>query len=286
MERSAEIKLSILIFISFFLHLMVMLGLFMPDFHRMIEAKKEGRNMFGGRDIIVNINENNLKDYRDSTLLSEKDSAAKGYITRQMGDNWLNNSLEFKVRRGKAKMGKASQRSADMRNDSALLLTDNTEMIVSIMKFESGSVLGEEGGDDFTRIPDRNSFTRQNAIFYSNDGRFSFNTRKFKDFRYFKEMKDKIAEHWFPPLLANSIIGGAPGRLRIMAIPSQEVKLYFTMNRKGDVLDVVIVDSLGNVTLDSSCIDAIRLSKNFGKVPEDITGAIIIIPFLFGYYVY
>jgi outer membrane biosynthesis protein TonB len=56
------------------------------------------------------------------------------------------------------------------------------------------------------------------------------------------------------------------------------------MNRNGDVLRVELVDSLGNKPLDDSCIDAIKLSRNFGKVPDDIKGELILIPFIFGYY--
>ncbi|NMB64955.1 MAG: energy transducer TonB, partial [Spirochaetes bacterium] len=54
-----------------------------------------------------------------------------------------------------------------------------------------------------------------------------------------------------------------------------------TMDREGNVLDIVLVDSLGNKAIDESCIDAIRLSKNFGKVPDEIQGKVIVIPFLF-----
>lgn len=296
MERTAEIRLSLLVLISFFLHAILMLTVFLPPMRHFSLDRSDAsdRALFGNRDIIVNINENEKKQISSATLLSEKDSAAKGYVTSERGDHWLNNSLEFRVKSGRARLGKAARESSAAGDRSELLIAENTEIVISLMRLDSGDVIGEEGGDDYTTIPDRNSFNRRNAIYYTNDGRFSFNTMKFKNFRYFKEMKDKIAAHWFPPLLANAAIGGydpitrtyTPGRLRIMAIPSQEVKLYFTMNRNGDVLQVVIVDSLGNGPLDSSCVESIRLSRNFGTVPDDIKGAVIIIPFIFGYYVY
>ena len=137
--------------------------------------------------------------------------------------------------------------------------------------------------------------SRENALFYSSDGRFSFNTVKFKDFKYFKNMKDKIASNWYPPLMANSIVQGynplsgeyAPGYTRIMAIPSQEVKMVFVLNKKGDIIHIQILDSLGNKPLNASCYDAIRLSKSFGPVPKDLfKGEVLVIPFIFGYYVY
>lgn len=293
MERTAEIKFSLVLLVSFFLHVIGLAGIFLPDYQSEIMRRDARERMIGGRDIIVNINEDDRRVESSSTLLSERDSSAKGYITRRKGDNWLNNSLEFKVKRGTAKTGRDSMRKS-VNTDSSLLLSDTTELVISLMKEDFSGARGESGGEDFTAIPDRYSFSRENSIYYSNDGRFSFNTKKFRNFKYFKAMKDKIAAHWYPPLLANSVIGGydpvtgayTPGRLRIMAIPSQEVKLYFTMDRAGDVLNVEIIDSMGNVPLDSSCVDAIRLSKNFGAVPDDITGKVIIIPFVFGYFVY
>ncbi|MFH0974756.1 MAG: TonB C-terminal domain-containing protein [Spirochaetota bacterium] len=243
------------------------------------------------RDIIVNINEDNKRIIDEKTLLSEKDSSAKGYITRQKGDRWLNNSRDFTLKKGAKSTGRSADQSNKKRIKTGLLVTDNSELIVSIMKQEIGGILGDGGMHELTAIPDKNSFTKENAIFYSNDGTFSFNTLKFKPFHYFKEMKDKIANHWFPPLLANSVIYGydpvtgsyTPGRVRIMAIPNQIVKLYFTMNRKGELLDVAIIESMGNKSLDTSCLDSIKNSRNFGKVPEEIEGEVILIRFVFIY---
>jgi len=294
MEKRVEVHLSFFLLVSFFLHAVAMTALVLPDFAYLAARRAAERRLFGGRDVIVNINEDERKVTMKSTLLSEKDSAAKGHLSREKGDHWLNNSLDFRLRKGKARLGRQATHSADAISRSELLLTQNTEVVLSLMKQDFGSVLGEQGDSEFTTIPDKNSFSRKNAIFYSNDGRFSFNTMKFRNFRYFKQMKDKIAAHWFPPLLANSVIRGydpvtsayTPGRLRIMAIPNQEVKLYFTMDRTGKVLDVVIVDSMGNKPLDSSCVGAVRMSGNFGRVPDDIAGKVIVIPFMFGYYIY
>ncbi len=295
MERPAEIKLSLLLLVSFFMHLAGWVSLVLPDLQGRIAGEKAKQKLFGGgRDIIVNLNEDDRKMVDRSTLLSERDSAAKGFITSEKGDHWLNNSLDFKVKRGNPRTGRTATKSTVRRDRNELLIARNTELVISMAQYDFGSMLGFEGQSDFTTIPDKNSFSPKNAIYYSNDGRFSFNTKKFKNFRYFKAMKDKIASNWFPPMLANAILYGydpvtgtyTPGRTRIMAIPSQEVKLFFTMNRKGDVLEVVIVDSQGNRPLDASCMDAIRLSKNFGAVPDDIAGHTIIIPFVFGYYVY
>jgi TonB family protein len=282
-----SIKLSLVLLLSLFIHVIIFLGILLPvyqDFLNFLTFKNVLEKSGGGRDIIVNINEDNKRIIDEKTLLSEKDSSAKGYISSEKGDQWLNNSRDFALKRGSKATGRTLNRTMDQRRKTGILVTDNTELIIEMMKQETGSLLGEGGVDEFTTIPDKYSFTKENAIFYSNDGTFSFNTLKFKPFKYFKEMKDKIADHWYPPLLANAMIYGyTPGRVRIMAIPNQVVKLYFIMNRKGDVLDVKIVDSMGNKTLDTSCVDSIKNSRNFGKVPQEIEGEEILIRFVFIY---
>ena len=293
MEKNAEIKFSLVLLISLFVHMIFSFGLFLPAYENFIRNSGMDDDSAIDRDIIVNINQDNKKVVTRSTLLSDRDSAAKGYITRDTGDNWLNNSRDFAFLRGSQGAGNISKSGREMRDKTGLLVTDNSNLVISIMKAEAGDMLGSEGERDYIRIPDRNSFTRENAIFYSNDGMFSFNTKKFAPFKYFKEMKDKIAGNWYPPLLANAVIYGydpmsgsyTPGRLRIMAIPNQMVKLYFTMNRNGDVLDVAIVESMGNRPLDSSCVESITNSKTFGKVPQEIKGDVILIRFVFMYFV-
>jgi TonB family protein len=289
-----SIKISLVLLVSLFIHVIIFLGILLPvyqDFLSFLTFKNELEKSGDGRDIIVNINEDNKRIIDEKTHLSEKDSSAKGYITKEKGDQWLNNSRDFALKRGSKTTGKIFDRSIDQRRKTGILVTDNTELIIEMMKQETGSIPGEGGVDEFTTLPDKYSFTKENAIFYSNDGTFSFNTLKFKPFKYFKEMKDKIAGNWFPPLLANVAIYGydpvtgsyTPGRLRIMAIPNQVVKLYFILNRNGDVVDVNIVESMGNKTLDSSCLESIKNSRNFGKVPQEIEGEQILIRFVFIY---
>lgn len=293
--ENAEVRISLVIIISFFIHAVFFTSVIMPSYDNpysfLFNKKISGEDSIQ-RDIIVNINQDNLKQFNEKTLLSDKDSSAKGYITKQPGDQWLNNSRDFALRRGSRNKSRNSEkhRNANMTGNA---VSDNTQIILNILKEDVDSLIGEEGNADYTTIPDKYSFTKDNAIFYSNDGMFSFNTKAFKPFKFFKEMKDKIASNWYPPLLANSVIYGVnpmtgsytPGRVRIMAIPNQMVKLYFIMNRKGDVTDVEIVDSFGNKTLDASCVDAVKNSKSFGIVPPEIEGDEIVIKFVFIYIV-
>jgi len=270
-----------------------MTAVFLPDtkgFASYLNNKKKDNSLFSGRDIIVNTNQDDKRDPDNRTLLSDRDSTAKGFITREEGDRWLNNSLEFKLKKGlkKQNSGAASSSSGEKSRTS----NKESEIVLRIYKDGSTAASGSDGMFSDVAIPDKNSITLKNAIYYSNSGMFSFNTAKFKNFAYFKNMKDRIASNWYPPLLANAVIGGynaatgsyTPGNVRIMAIPGQKVKLYFVMNRNGDIQKVELVDSYGNKPLDESCLDAVRLSKSFGKVPEDIKGEFILIPFIFGYY--
>jgi len=293
MTRRSDINLSLVLLMSFFLHTVMMLGIVIPNYYAMLQDqmnRDRTRKMFGGRDIIVNINADRQPVISPKTLLSDEDSSARGHLTKEKGDHWLNNSRDFAQKRGGKKSGNSSTvQTKSSQIPKRMLLNDESELVVEFMKLSEGgyTLFGDEGGEDFTKVPDRNTFSKNNAIFYSNDGRFSFNTKRFRNFRYFKQMKDKIAANWHPPDMAKSVIGGyAPGYVKINAIPDQVVKLYFTMDRAGNVLDVVIVESLGNRQLDQSCVESIRWSKSFGPVPEDVKGQIVVIPFMFGYFIY
>ena len=286
MINQYKINLSLLLIISFFLHMISMTAVFLPGSKSLASYtnnNKKDNTLFSGRDIIVNTNQDDKRDINNSTLLSDRDSTAKGFITREQGNRWLNNSLEFKLKRGSRKSNSGTAGSSS--GEKSRVTNKESEIVLRIFKSGSSSASGSSGMFNDVAIPDKNGITMKNALYYSNSGMFSFNTAKFKNFNYFRGMKDKIASNWYPPLLANASLGGyTPGSVRIMAIPAQKVKLYFVMNRNGDIQKVDIVDSYGNKSLDDSCLDAIKLSKTFGKVPDDIKGEFILIPFIFGYY--
>lgn len=299
MNRRGELQVILTVIISFFLHLVVGVASIVPQVGSMLGSARlmddAVRQAGIGRDIIININEDNRKVVTPETLLSEKDSSAKGYITKKAGNRWLNNSLDFRVLKGNRGQGKGERVNASSGGRERVLQSDDSEMLMSVERTASiGGETGDNGLFDDIKIPDKNDITLENAIFYTNDGRFSFNTAKFRDFKYFMDMKNKIASNWYPPDAANSIMYGynplsgdyAPGYTRIMAIPPQKVIIVFVLNKKGDVIDIRILDSMGNKPLNASCYDAIRLSKSFGPVPKDqLTGEVLVIPFIFGYYV-
>ncbi len=257
-----------------------------PDIRRVLElesAKKRDKSI--GRNLIVNMNQNNKRKIKRRTRLSDKDSIESGYITKKKGDRLLNNSLKFTSKKGNKGSGKKSSSQKNSK-DNSLIITENSDVEISIVK-PSGDT-GENGDGHKLQIPDKDNVTRDNSIFYSSSGTFSFNTVKFKHYKYFNNVKNKISSNWYPPIMANATFGGyAPGRTRIMAIASQQVKLYFIMDKTGKIIETKILDSNGNVQLDNACLDAIRNSKSFGKVPKDLLkgGDSVVIPFIFGYYI-
>lgn len=300
MNRHADIQISITLLISFFIHLVLLAGFIAPQLDDMWGNVRLLKQLFGdgaaSRDIIVNINQDDRRVVTPETLLSDRDSSAKGHITKKTGNRWLNNSLDFRALRGDRAQGRGADATASGAGRERVLQSDESEMTAVIERNDAaGGRAGNYGLFDETLIPDKNDITRENALFYSNDGRFSFNTVKFKDFRYFLNMKSKIASNWYPPDMARAIMHGynplsgayTPGSTRIMAIPSQEVKTVFVLDKNGDIIHIQILDSLGQKPLNASCYDAIRLSKNFGPPPRELLkGDVLVIPFIFGYYVY
>lgn len=272
-------------------------------------AELLSREQYSLRDVIVNINEDNLEVESPYTLFSEKSSSASGHINDKKGDTWLNNSLTFTAPHIKYGHDDSGQKNPShilfTRNDSTFNVSLTEPEIIEHPIIELAKELNDEfergketeemvsQPDDipafeenmWTKIPDKKGINLDNAIFLSSDRRFSFNTEKFKDFEYFRKMKQKIANNWYPPTLSNLRHYYIGGYTQSRLIASQEVYIYFTMNRQGDVLSVVLRDSKGNQYLDQSCIDAITNSRTFGPVPESIKGEKIVIPFIFGFYV-
>ncbi len=91
MEKNAEINFSLTFLISFFIHVVFALVIFFPVYNNFLWNKSLKDDSAVGRDIIVNINQDKKKVVTRKTLLSDKDSAAKGFVTKEKGDNWLNN---------------------------------------------------------------------------------------------------------------------------------------------------------------------------------------------------
>jgi hypothetical protein len=305
MERRSEIMLPTAVSVSLCLHIFIIWAFLMPVVKGISinnSLNEISDSAFQMNDVITNANEDEKEKVDKETLFSDKSSAGRGFLTRKKGDTFLNNSLEFtmpgtmRTRQGMYPAAQAQPQPVTAQGRESSSGNDAGEepygiTIVQVDKINATD--GESGTDSsWTRIPDKKGINRENALYISNDGSFSFNSKKFKDYKYFKDMKSKIAAHWFPPQLGNAVFGSGinrygfytPGVTRIMMIPSQEVKIYFKMKRSGEIVDVDVIESGNNASLVDSCTDAIKNSKSFGKVPDDMEGNVVVIPFIFGYY--
>jgi hypothetical protein len=312
MERRSEINLSLTITISLCLHLFAVWVILMPSvtgipLHNSFEGVDASGKGSSGRDIVANANEDNKENFNQETLLSEKDSSGSGFITRKKGDTFLNNSLDFSLQGSRSSQGGSANAAAPVtlpkmtvKETAEAASKPDAEMDPEGITFvpmknnpAAPAVAAAKADSEWTKIPDKKGISRENAIFISNGGMFSFNSKKFSDYRYFRDMKGKISSNWYPPIAGNAYMLGeanrygsfTPGYTRLMTIPPQEVRLFFRMNRAGNVIDVVVVDSGGSKSLIDSCVDSIKNSKSFGAVPEDIAGETVVINFIFGYYV-
>lgn len=308
-----EIGLSLTLVFSLILHLFFAGFLVMPYIidpsksHHLSEMLNTDSYVL--RDVIVNIDADDLEIESPYTLFSERSSSARGHMSEKRGDTWLNNSLTFTSPRP------AQSASSGREAGTPPLLYTKEESTFQLAILEESKFshpiedLANQHAEnahrqsrnkdtvtisdqpaletsDWTKIPDKKGFTFENALYLTSDRRpIRFNTKKFSDFEYFRNMKQKIASNWYPPTLSNMRHYYAGGYTQSRLIASQEVFLYFLLNRNGDVLSVTLVDSKGNEYLDQSCIDAVSNSKNFGPLPASIEGEKIVIPFIFGFYV-
>ena len=297
MNRTFSINLSLLLLVSFFIHMIVVAGILMPDISgrklideiaSAMQQKKKGREV--RVKVAENVNQNLKRKDSPQTFISDKDSAQQGYLTKSKDAKWYSETTDLRVmKKGNRKSQSGTEKRTVQVGREKVLLNDNSEMVMLLDKSGKKSSSGmNEGIFDEIKIPQPNEMSRKNTLFFSNSGLFSLNTVKFKHYHFAKRVVDRIASNWYPPVMANAYLGGyAPGSTRIMAIPPQEVKAYFVIDRKGNVIKSDILDSYGNKSLDDSCLDAIRLAKNFGPVPDDLkkrmkNGALVI-PFIFGY---
>jgi len=294
MRINAAIKmnLSFLIIISFFIHMMTIAVIVMPDIsgQKIFEALSATQQNGGGRMVKVkigeNINQNYKREITEQTFLSNKDSAQQGFLTRGKDAKWYSETTDLKI--AETGDGKSGNNTRTVKAGSQkIILANESEIAIHINKNKGQGASGH-GSFNELKLPQPNQMSRQNTLFFSNSGLFSLSTVEFKHYEFAKRVVDRVASNWYPPVMANVALRGyAAGYTRIMAIPPQEVRAYFVINENGDVVKTGILDSYGNKSLDESCTDAIKFSKNFGPVPDDLKkkmrNGVMVIPFIFGY---
>lgn len=97
--------------------------------------------------------------------------------------------------------------------------------------------------------------------------------------KYFENMNSVILNNWYPPLVEQN----TNDSIKIQKYPNERIESAIILNRKGQVIDARIIKSNGIKSIDESCIEAIKSSKNFGMIPNEFEGELIAVPFYFYY---
>lgn len=283
-----KIKFSLLFLLSIFFHIFLFNISFLyytnsqKNYAIFSKLFKNDKNTDMYYDLAVNINQNDKKDYKDRTILSDRDSKGTGKLTKEKGQNWLSDSTTFEKKGVKDSNLSNNKSESGTKDKTTNILISKNYILYKIritkdfLKSRINEKVNDIRGNSYrNRVPDIGDFTKANSIFYSNNDHFSLNTKKYKNFEYFNHMKNKIRSNWNFPIMANSTLPKltAPGRTKVSMITRvQIVYTYFVLNRNGDVIKIKKVGSNANEIIDDSCIDAIKNSKTFGPVPSDVIG--------------
>lgn len=235
------------------------------------------------------------KEKKHMVYLSDQDASARGQLTREKGFEALTreSKLQF-AKKGKQQNNKIAPEKNTSDENS---YKDNRKDSFSVQVFpESQSSTEGAGGTtewgraNRTTIPTDYRFRDRFALSWDRNGNPRIPTKNYKHYRFFRDMLDKIKDHWAPPggqpypTFGDSYHqqGYVPGSTRVNTFPSQDVKVVFLLNSQGDVLESRIHHSLGYTSLDMSCLEAIDRSRNFGPPPPELLqdGALIV-PMIF-----
>lgn len=246
--------------------------------------------------LLKNKEQENLQKDPNATMLSDQDNQAQGNLTKKKEFQNMSpyNDLIFARKGEQEPAPQISQKKL-----SQLSTTKKNSFVVRFVKLlqkKKRKILGRGGvldwaKSDYTRIPDSYPYQKEFALSFDRLGSPIIPTKKYEHYDYFRKLVEKIRQHWYPPggtyhppigddfFATNNFI---PGYTRVQTYPSQEVQTIFMLNRQGDVIDVRIYSSLGYKSLDQSCLDAIRQSKNFGSPPKELLErGTLVIPFFF-----
>lgn len=131
------------------------------------------------------------------------------------------------------------------------------------------------------RIPMNYRFRDDFALRWDSSPAFSIATQELAGYKYFRDMMRQIRENFAPPGL-NLAWRDQAGTVVSQPIKPQIVKVLFLLDREGNVRDVRIVSSMGQVPVDEACYRVLH-NQNFGPPPPEVFqhGNIFGINFLF-----
>ena len=132
-----------------------------------------------------------------------------------------------------------------------------------------------------TRIPANYRFQDDFALRWDSSPVFAIATQELAGYKYFRDMMRQIRESFAPPGL-NLAWRDQAGVVISQPIKPQIVSVLFLLDSEGNVRDVRIVSSMGQVPVDEACVKVLQ-HQNFGTPPPEVFkhGNIFGINFLF-----
>jgi|GEM_PF-1119266 len=297
--KRQSIHYSLILIISFFIHIFIVSSLLLPDRKLVFKPEIPKNQSFDSSSkklyIAVNINQDSVRQLKKTSFISDKNSSAKGYLSKDVkkSTNSKQNSHLLKSWWGKHFFGDFFGKGRKgHKKEKNQILNDRSHVIVNLLRKGNQKNFHNDLMGYIKKLKIKsNNMSLKNSIFFTNTKQFSLNTvkyNKYRDYQFFKGVVEKISENWHPPAMANTKLYGYGGNITIKAINDQVVKLFYVIDRKGKVVYIKIVDSRGNSYLDQSCLEAFKLSKKFNNVPQEyfkVGQKYLALPFMFIYYV-
>lgn len=140
---------------------------------------------------------------------------------------------------------------------------------------------GHQGTGRLTRIPSNYRFQQDFALHYDGREMFSIAREELVGAPYFRRMIRQIREGF--PLLGNWAYRDPYGVVVNEQVKPQIVRVQFLLDPDGRVIDVKIVESIGQSKVDEACVNTLK-NQNFGPPPPEVVerfGYIFGINFIF-----
>jgi len=224
-----------------------------------------------------------IKKKKTPKFLSDKDSEARGDLTKEKGFESISNDYV---------LSPGSQETIHSRIITAKeykrILASNASRVR--ITFQTREKKQTETPSEKMRIPAYYNWRNDFALSWDYAGRPTIPTVRYAHYSYFRAMINKIQSVWAPPggdpypTFGDSYhrMGPTSGYMRFSTYPSQDIYIQFLLDENGVVRDAKLVSSLGFQSLDKSCIEALYAAHDFGPPPAELMeDGKLIIPFIF-----
>ncbi len=232
-------------------------------------------------DVLVEqqfINPEKKDEYK---ALSNQDSAGGGGITENLGFHTLSPFREFIFGSTASNPSKAQPKAEQSKEEDLFEIGIFKADPISKQNQEESPNQSQSSGS-LMKIPFNYRFQQDFLFRWDGAKALTVPTKQFAGYYYFKNMLRRIEESFAPPGGGNYAYRDMAGVVAREGIKPGETKVQFLLSEGGQVLDVKLISSQGQVVVDQSCMDSIR-GQNFGPVPEEIKakGLIFGINFIF-----